>query len=129
MKRLAIRCGLVVVLIIVGIFLFVVGKEHIVFIDNRELTIDGETYNVVAGYEVWVDGQQVGRTALAPGKRNVASVAGPKHRIELQEIKDKEPVGERIEKDFRIATRTAQVIINIPALVAGSESFIYSAEK
>ena len=128
MRKLAIRCGLVIVLIILGIFLFIIGKEHIVFIDNLELTVEGVTYTAEASYEVWVDGEKIGRTILAPGRRNAAYVSGPRHRIELQEIKDGEPVGERIKKDFKIATGTAEVIINIPALVAGSESFIYTAE-
>jgi len=128
LRKLAIRCGLVIVLIILGIFLFIIGKEHIVFIDNLELTVEGVTYTAEASYEVWVDGEKIGRTTLAPGRRNAAYVSGPRHRIELQEIKDGEPVGERIKKDFKIATGTAEVIINIPALVAGSESFIYTAE-
>jgi len=128
LKKWVIRCGLVVVLIILGVFLYIVGKENVIFIDNKDITIDGVTHSATAAYEIWIDGKQVGRSALAVGKRNSASVAGPSHVIELQAIQDKEPVGEKIVKEFRISARDYQVILNIPALVAGSDLFLSAAE-
>ncbi|NMB38761.1 MAG: hypothetical protein GX994_04205 [Firmicutes bacterium] len=128
MRKLIIRCGLVVFLILLGVFLYTAGKEHVILIDNRDFTDNGITYSAESSYEVCVDGQQVGRTALAAGKRNAAYVSGPRHKIELQEIIAGEPVGDRIEKSFKVATSISQITINIPALVAGSDAFIYVAE-
>lgn len=60
-KKLIIRTSLIVLLIILGIILFVIGKQHKVLLDNRDLTIDGVTYTAEAAYEIWVDGEKVGR--------------------------------------------------------------------
>lgn len=128
MKRWAFRSGLVLVLIALGVFLFVLGKEHVVFVDNLELTVQGVTYSPTGSFEVWIDGVQVGRTAIAPGKRNVLNVPGPKHLLELQEMDGNEPVGPRIEQSFKIDALKTQVIINLPALLAGSDAFLYPVQ-
>lgn len=124
MKKLLIRIAIVAVLIIMGFVLFTLGKEHKVFIDNKDLTVNGTTYTATSQYEVWVDGEKVGRLPLRPGRRQVAYVAGPRHSIILQEIKDKEPVGDIIEKKFKLATGDREVVINIPALVKGSKDWL-----
>lgn len=124
MKKIILRLILVVFLIALGIVLFIIGKEHKVFIDNRDLSIAGENYTATVRYEVWVDGEKIGRTTLNPGKRNVIYLAGPQHKIVLREIKDGKTVG-KIEKDINLSLGQTQVIINIPALVAGSDFFIY----
>ena len=41
MKRNIIRLILVVVLIALGFGLYVLGKEHKIFVDNRDIVIDG----------------------------------------------------------------------------------------
>ncbi|MFI5358485.1 MAG: DUF6672 family protein [Halanaerobiales bacterium] len=127
-KKLIIRTSLIVLLIILGIILFVIGKQHKVLLDNRDLTIDGVTYTAEAAYEIWVDGEKVGRTALNPGRRNVAYVVGPSHEIELREVKNGKPTGDSIVKKFRLSVKQSEVIINIPALAAGSDSFLYEAD-
>lgn len=124
MKKLIIIVSLVVVLILLGIFLYNIGKEHKIFIDNKDFANNGESYIASSEYEVWVDGEKVGRTTVGIGKRQVATVAGPGHTIVLQEVEDKEAVGERNEKSFKIKTSDYEVIINLPALVAGSENWL-----
>ncbi|QTL98591.1 hypothetical protein GM661_11765 [Iocasia frigidifontis] len=124
-KKIIFRAILVVFLIMLGIIFFIIGKEHKVFIDNRDLTIAGKTFTAAVRYEVWVDGEKLSRTTLNPGKRNVVYLAGPQHKIVLQEIKEGKAVGKEIEKDINLSLDQTQVIINIPALVAGSDLFLY----
>jgi len=128
LRKLIVRSGLVVILILLGVFLYVIGKEHVLLIDNRDFTHEGVTYQAAASYEVWVDGNQVGRTALAAGRRGAAYVAGPRHKIVVQEVAAGQPVGEPIERRFSVPTGAYQITINIPALVAGAESFVYIVE-
>ena len=59
-RKLIIRGSSLVLLIILGIILLVVGKQHKVLIDNRDITIDGVSYTAEAAYEIWVDGEKVG---------------------------------------------------------------------
>ncbi|AZO95730.1 DUF6672 family protein [Halocella sp. SP3-1] len=125
MKKIILRIILVAFLLMLGIIFFIIGKEHKVFIDNRDLTIAGKTYTAAVRYEVWVDGEKLGRTTLNPGKRNVIYLAGPRHKIVLQELESGKVVGKEIEKNFNLSLNQTQVIINIPALVAGSDLFLY----
>lgn len=125
MKKIILRVILVAFLLVLGITLFIIGKEHKVFVDNRDLTIAGKNFTAAVRYEVWVDEKKLGRTTLNPGKRNVIYLAGPRHKIVLQEIKDDKAVGKEIKKNFTLSLDQTQVIINIPALVTGSDMFLY----
>lgn len=125
MRKTIIRISLILLLLILGIVLFILGKEHKIFVDNMDFTINGETYSADSSYEVWIDGQKLGRTTINPGKRNVNYAAGPGHEIVLQEIVDGEPVGGKIIKEFRLSVAQGEVTINIPALIGDSEFYLY----
>jgi len=49
-KRIIIRIALIVLLILIGIFLYTIGKEHKVIINNKDISIDGLTYNADTTY-------------------------------------------------------------------------------
>ena len=55
-------------------------------------------------------------------------MVGPSHEIELREVKNGKPTGDSIVKKFRLSVKQSEVIINIPALAAGSDSFLYEAD-
>lgn len=124
MRKIIFRISLILLFVILGIVLFIIGKEHKIFIHNIDLTIKGETFTADSSYEVCVDGIKVGKTAIKPGKRNVTYSAGPRHEIVLQKVINGEPVGEKIVKKFNLSTDQAEVIINIPALIADSEFYL-----
>lgn len=118
------RVVLLIILVLLGSFLFVIGREHKIFIDNQDITTAENSYQAHSQYKVWVDGEQVGRTALKAGKRQVAVVAGPKHQILLVEEKNGEETGYRLEKDFKIPLSQLEVIVNIPALIADDADWL-----
>lgn len=59
-KRIIIRIALIAVLILIGIFLYLTGKEHKVLIDNRDISVSDITYSAGANYKVRVDDQEIG---------------------------------------------------------------------
>lgn len=99
-KRIIIRTALVAALILIGIFLYVIGKEHKVVIDNRDISVGDIIYNASTTYVVWVDNQEIG--VIKKGERKIAKVAGVSHKIVVEEIKDNVLTGERYEKRFKL---------------------------
>jgi hypothetical protein len=66
-KRIIMRVTLIIVLILAGSFLYTIGKEHKVFIDNIDMTVGESTYRAEATYKVWIDQQEIDRKDSRPG--------------------------------------------------------------
>ena len=115
-KRIIIRITLIVVLIIIGIFLYVIGKEHIVFIDNRYISISDITYSpdTTTIYGVRLNNQDT--IVIKKDERKMTKVIGASHNILVEEIKDNGLIGERYEKSFKLKINESATI-NIPAIV------------
>lgn len=128
MRTTLVRVVLLIVLVLLGSFLFVIGREHKIFIDNQNITTAENSYQAHSEYKVWVDGEKVGRTTVKPGKRQVAVVSGPNHQILLVKVEDGKETGFRLEKDFKIPLSQLEVIINIPALTADDASWLQERE-
>lgn len=120
-KRIIIRVTLVGILILIGIFLYTIGKEHKVLIDNRDITVGDITYSAGTTYKVWVDNREIG--VIKKGERRVARVAGTSHKIVVKEIKDKVLTGEKYEKMFKLKTNES-AMINIPAMINDANEWI-----
>ena len=59
-KRIIIRITLIIVLILIGIFLYTIGQEHKVIIDNKDIIVNDNTCNASTAYKIWVDNQEIG---------------------------------------------------------------------
>ena len=103
-------------LIIIGIFLYVIGKEHIVFIDNRYISISDITYSpdTTTIYGVRLNNQDT--IVIKKDERKMTKVIGASHNILVEEIKDNGLIGERYEKSFKLKINESATI-NIPAIV------------
>ena len=96
MKKLVAQLGLVIVLIVLGVFLFVTGREHKVFVENKSV----EDYKAL---------------------KEVHYVKGGTHEIVVTYEKDGESY--QIEKSFKLKV-TEEALISIPALIGDSEKWI-----
>ncbi len=120
MKRNIIRLALVIVLIVLGFCLYVLGKEHKIFVDNRDIVIDGTELKSTNPFIVSVDNvdlQEVGK-----GKRKVAYSPGPWHTVKAIE---KLPDGTTREfvKKFTLSPKDTATI-NLPALISGKDGWL-----
>ena len=120
-KRIIIRTTLIVVLILIGIFLYTVGKEHKVLIDNRDISVGEISYITDATYKVWIDNQEIGE--IKKGERNKVMVTGVSHKIVVEEIKSNVLTGEKLEKRFKLKTNESATI-NIPAMINNAKEWI-----
>ena len=120
-KRIIIRTTLIVVLILIGIFLYTVGKEHKVLIDNRDISVGDITYSADTTYKVWVDNQEIG--VIEKGGKKMARVKGISHKIVVEEIKDNVLTGEEYEKRFKLKTNESATV-NLPAMINDKNEWI-----
>jgi hypothetical protein len=120
-KRIIIRTALIAVLILIGIFLYTIGKEHKLLIDNKDIIVNDNTYNASTVYKVWVDNQEIG--VIEKDKRMVSTVAGVSHKIVVEEIKDKVLTGKKYEKRFKLKTYESATV-NIPAMINNANEWI-----
>jgi len=120
-KRIIIRTALVSALILIGIFLYVIGKEHKVLIDNRDISVGDITYSASTTYVVRVDNQEIG--VIKKGERNAAIAIGISHKIVVEEIKSNVLTGEKHEKRFRLKNNESATV-NIPAMINNANEWI-----
>lgn len=92
MKTIVIRIGVILAMIILGVFLFISGKEHAVFIENK-----GEKYTPKNAYYI-LDGEKEIKIKKKKKKREYAK--GVNHTIEVR-FKDASGVEKKIVKEFK----------------------------
>ncbi len=112
MKRNVIRIALVVVLVALGFGLYVLGKEHQIFVDNKDIVINGVEYKSENTIKVVVD--NVDLEEVKKGKRKVAYTPGPWHKITAVEILPDGTTRE-VERKFTLSPNDAAVV-NLVAL-------------
>jgi len=106
MKTIFIRIGVILAMIILGVFLFISGKEHVIFIENK-----GEKYTPKNAYYI-LDGEKEVKIKAKKKKREYAK--GVNHTIEIR-FKDTSGVEKKIVKEFktkmgkRITINTAMI--------------------
>jgi hypothetical protein len=120
MKRNVIRIALVVILVILGFSLYVLGKEHRVFVDNKDIVIDGVEYKSENTINVVVD--DVDLEDVKKGKRKVANTPGPWHKIKATEVLPDGTTRE-IERKFTLSPNDTAVI-NLVALFEVEEGWL-----
>lgn len=120
MKRNLIRIALVVVLIALGFGLYVLGKEHQIFVDNKDIVINGVEYKSENTITVVVD--NVDLEEVKKGKRKVAYSPGPWHKITAVEILPDGSTRE-VERKFTLSPRDVAVV-NLVALFEVEEEWL-----
>ncbi len=117
-QRLVVLAGLIAL----GFWLFFIGREHQIYLDNRAL---GE-FKPLELVKVSINGGKV--SELFPRERDVRKVVGRKFelKVEVPEIY-KTPLVDTIYLDF-----SKDIMINLPAFVsldAGDRRYIIPAPK
>ncbi len=113
-KSLLLRGGAVLFLLLLSVFLFVVGKGHNVYFDTRAVTVDGVEYDAPDTTAVSIDGGEAEEMGRA--ERAVRSVVGARHTVLAESLAGDDA---RAERKVRLPLGRTDVIISIPALLAG----------
>ena len=125
-RKWIIRIAAVVVLIVVGVIMSIIGRGHTIYLDNKTLEYDGQTYKAPYKVTVTVDGEQL--TKLYDKERGSTTCLGQTFTVTLTVMEKKNGAEETQTYKIPIPKNMDGVIINIPGYLAGLPQEAYLTE-
>ena len=125
-RRLIIRIAAVVVLIVIGIIMSIIGRGHTIYLDNKTLEYEGNTYKAPYKVTVYVDGEQL--TKLYDKERGSATCLGQTFTVTLEIMESKGGSEETQTYKIPLPKNMDGIIINIPGYLAGLPEEAYLTE-
>ena len=118
------RLILLAALIALGGWLFYIGREHQIFLDNR--TLNG--YKALEQVNVSINNGE--ESELMTRERGVQKVVGPKFRLKAQVFDEDGNITQTLEREVKLCPLSKDIMINLPVFVSSSdESFIVPAPR
>ncbi len=125
-KRLVVRLVAILAIIALAVVMFIIGRGHTVYFDNKEIEYNGKTYGTKYSIEVLVNGEKVAK--LKDGDRGMANTMGQNFSMELLVKEEKEGNAQKMKVGLPLPYNMDGIIINLPALMAGLPSDAYMSE-
>ena len=116
-RRFFFRLGAIVLLVAIAACMMVIGRGHTVYIDNKSLEYEGETYAPYYRATVYVNGERVSK--LQPKERASATNIGQSFSMTLELIKEKDGETETVDIAIKLPYSMDGIIVNIPGYMAG----------
>lgn len=117
-KLFIIRFTILALLILLSIFLYITGKEHKIFIDNKNISLNGVSYIAEKSFKIVIDGKDCG--IIEKGERMVAKVTGTRHIVTIEELENKIFTGKKYEKNLKLNSNE-NVVINIFEIIEATD--------
>ena len=105
----------VILILVLAVVMFVIGRQHTVLLDNKTIEHDGKSYPAFSIVEVKINKED--SIELAARDRDKADVMGQRHKITVT-YTDKFFEEHEVVKNFKVPIGYDMVLISIPALVA-----------
>ena len=116
------RLVVLAALIALGIWLFYIGREHQIFLDNKTLN----DFKALEQVNVSINGGE--EVELMTRERDVKKVVGPSFEIKAEIFNEDGEITNTITKKINI-NFSKDIMINLPAFAAGEENFIVPAPR
>ena len=116
-RRLFFRLGAVALLVVIAACMMVIGRGHTVYVDNKSLDYNGETYKPYYRATVYVNGERISK--LQPKERTSATNIGQSFSMTLELIKEKGQDAETVDISLKLPYNMDGIIVNIPGYMAG----------
>ena len=125
-RKWIIRIAAVVVLIVVGVIMSIIGRGHTIYLDNKTLEYDGQTYKAPYKVTITVGGEEL--TKLYDKERGSTTCLGQTFTVTLTIMEKKNGAEETQTYKIPIPQNMDGVIINIPGYLAGLPQEAYLTE-
>ncbi|MCR4740268.1 MAG: hypothetical protein K5886_08425 [Lachnospiraceae bacterium] len=125
-KKLLIRTVSVILVLLLAAAMFVIGRGHTVYFDNKEITVDGKDYEPFYKVTVVKDDEKVAK--LSANDRGMCDLMGQtlSIMIEITDNKGDEPHSHKVS--MPVPYGIDGIVLNIPALMAGLPEEAYMSE-
>ncbi len=126
-RKLIFRIVTLAIIIAVAACMFVIGRGHTVYFDNKELTgPDGTVYEPWYQIEVLVNGERVAK--LGPEDRGMVATMGQNFKFEVKLTKQKGGKMQGGTIGLKLPYSLDGIIYNLPAMLAGADESVYMEE-
>lgn len=120
------RLGAILVLLAIAGIMMVIGRGHTVYVDNKSLEYNGQTYKTPYKIVVYVDGEQVAK--LYDKERGMTTCIGQKVGMSLEITQEKGGTEEVQNITLSLPYNMDGIAINLPAYLAGLPEEAYLSE-
>ena len=86
-RRLIIRIAAVLVLVVIGVIMSIIGRGHTIYLDNKTLEYDGQTYKAPYKVTITVGGEEL--TKLYDKERGSTTCLGQTFTVTLTVMEKK----------------------------------------
>lgn len=125
-RTILFRIGAVLLLLIIAGIMMVIGRGHTVYIDNKTLDYNGQTYEAPYKVVVFVNGEQVAK--LRSKERGMAVCIGQKLHMTLKVTQKKGDSEETINVTLTLPYQMDGIAVNLPAYLAGLPKEAYLSQ-
>lgn len=125
-RTLLFRLGAVLILLIIAGAMMVIGRGHTVYLDNKTMDYNGQTYHSFYKAVVYVDGEQIAK--LRDKDRGMSTCIGQQFEMTLEITKEKGGSEETYQVSMALPYNMDGVAVNLPAFLAGLPEEAYLSE-
>ena len=126
-KKIWIYRGLALIVVIgIAAAMFVIGRGHTIYFDNKSAEVGGTTIDATYSIEVYVKGEKAAK--LKSGERGMADTMGQTFDMQLVVTKEKGGTSSRVNVSLPIPYNMDGVILNLPVMLAGKGPEDYLTE-
>ena len=125
-RRIVIRLLAVAVVLGIAGWMFVIGRGHTVYFDNKTLEADGQVYEAPYQIQVFVDDESVCK--LKEGDRGMVPTMGQNFSMVLHITREKDGKKTGSAVSLKLPYSMDGIIINLPALLGGADESAYMEE-
>ncbi|NCC65396.1 MAG: hypothetical protein EOM15_12150 [Spirochaetia bacterium] len=118
-RRFWIRLAALCVVLIFSVFLFFIGRQHTILVDNKAITINDTEYQALQLVEVQINKQPA--LELAARDRDKFEATGQKHTVVIT-YTDRNWEEQVIVRSFKVPLMQDMLLLSIPALVGNPDS-------
>jgi hypothetical protein len=125
-RQLIFRIAALAIVLVIAAAMFVVGRGHTIYFDNKTLEYNGQEYKAYHKVKVIVDGKEVAK--LSERDRGMADIMGQTLTMTLEITDEKNDTPHSHKVSMGIPYNMDGIIINLPALMAGQPEEAYMSE-
>ena len=125
-RQLIFRIAALAIVLVIAAAMFVVGRGHTIYFDNKTLEYNGQEYKAFHKVKVIVDGKEVAK--LSERDRGMADIIGQTLSMTLEITDEKNGTPHSHKVSMGVPYNMDGIIINIPALMAGQPEDAYLSE-
>ena len=121
------KAAALLILVAIAATMFVIGRGHTVYIDNKSIEYNGETYKAFNRVNVYVNGERVGK--LSAKERAKSINIGQDFKMTIEVTKEKGGETETFEDlTFKLPYNWDGIVINMPAYLNDLPQDIWMTE-